>query len=268
MLKKNKFLFISVILHLIVIYVVARSVMFPTAPDQPLKRQEVIQATLIFDMPPIMPEIPAEVVKEDIPPPVELGEKPGVAETPADNQIDPISEPEAQVIPPQALPPKREEKVQEKEEAAVNDEVNEIMPSKQSVIPIPSSEVSAPATSMARRHLNSFQQQQRNRVAKQASRYYQQHKNSPVIYDEVKNPFMTEDEKLRGSLKLRANCSGTSRKTAAALLILLGGQINCLRPPPVNSFIQDRINKASLLPKQNLQQDQKRPQSVVIKKQP
>jgi hypothetical protein len=245
-------------------YVVARSVMFPTAPDLPLKRQEVIQATLIFDMPPIMPEIPAEVVKEDIPPPVELGEKPGVAETPADNQIDPISEPEAQVIPPQALPPKREEKVQEKEEAAVND----IMPSKQSVIPIPSSEVSAPATSMARRHLNSFQQQQRNRVAKQASRYYQQHKNSPVIDDEVKNPFMTEDEKLRGSLKLRANCSGTSRKTAAALLILLGGQINCLRPPPVNSFIQDRINKASLLPKQNLQQDQKRPQSVVIKKQP
>jgi hypothetical protein len=265
--KKNKFLFISVILHLIVMYVVARSVMFPTAPDLPLKRQEVIQATLIFDMPPIMPEIPVEEVKEDIPPPDELEEKPGVAETPPDNQIAPISEPEVQVIPPQGLPPMREEKIQE-EEAAVNDEVNEIMPSEQSVNPIPSSEALAPATSMARRHLNSFQQQQRNRVAKQASRYYQQHKNSPVIDDEVKNTFMTEDEKLRDDLKVRADCSSASKQTAAVLLGILGGQINCSIPPPINSFIQDRINKTSLLPDQNLQQYQKRPQSVVIKKQP
>ena len=241
--------------------------MFPTAPDLPLKRQEVIQATLIFDMPPIMPEIPVEEVKEDIPPPVELEEKPGVAEIPPDNQIDPISEPEVQVIPPQALPPKREKKVQE-EEAAVNDEVNEIMPSEQSMTSIPSSEVSAPATSMARRHLNSFQQQQRNRVAEQASRYYQQHKNSPVINAEVKNPFMTEDEKLRNDLKVRADCSSASKQTAAVILGFLGGQVDCSKPPPVSSFIQDRINKGSHLPGQYRQEDQKRPQSVVIKKSP
>ena len=265
MFKKNKFLFISVILHLIIIYVVARSVMFPTAPDLPLKRQEVIQATLIFDMPPIMPEIPVEEVKEDIPPPDELEEKPGVAETPPDNQIAPISEPEVQVIPPQGLPPMREEKIQE-EEAAVNDEVNEIMPSEQSVNPIPSSEALAPATSMARRHLNSFQQQQRNRVAEQASRYYQQHKNSPVIDDEVKNPFMTKDEKFRNTNAIKADCSSAGKKTTAVLLSLFGGHIDCSSPPPINSFIQNRINKSAQLP--SLQQDQKRPQSVVIKKQP
>jgi hypothetical protein len=263
--KKNKFLFISVILHLIIIYMVARSVMFPTAPDLPLKRQEVIQATLIFDMPPIMPEITVEEVKEDIPPSVELEEKPGVAETPPDNQIDPISEPEVQVIPPQAFPPNREKKVEE-EEAAVNDEVNEIMPSEQSMTSIPSSEVSAPATSMARRHLNSFQQQQRNRVAEQASRYYQQHKNSPVIDDEVKNPFMTKDEKFRNTNAIKADCSSAGKKTTAVLLSLFGGQIDCSSPPPINSFIQNRINKSAQLP--SLQQDQKRPQSVVIKKQP
>jgi hypothetical protein len=264
--KKNNFLFISVILHLIVMYVVAGLVMVPSAPDLTLKKQAIIQATLVFDLPPLIPKIPAEEVKEDIPQPVELAEKSAVAETPPDEQVAPMSEPEVQVIPPQAhaLPPKREEKIQEEEEAAVN----EIMPSEQSATPIPRSEVSAPATSMARRHLNSFQQQQRNRVAEQASRYYQQHKNSPVIDDEVKNPFMTEDEKIRDSLKVSANCSGATRKTAAVLLSFLGGQIDCSKPPPINSFIQDRINKTSLLPKQNLQQEQNRPQSVVIKKQP
>jgi hypothetical protein len=265
--KKTKFLLISVTLHLTVIYVLARSVMFPLAPELPIKKQEVIQATLVSDVPPLMPKIPVEEVEEDIPPPVEQDEKSAVTNTPSDNQINPISEPELQVIPPQALPPKRKEKVQKKE-AAVNDEVNEIMPSEQSATPIPSSDVSAPATSMARRHLNSFQQQQRNRVAEQASRYYQQHKNSPVINAEVKNPFMTEDEKLRNDLKVRADCSSASKQTAAVILGFLGGQVDCSKPPPVSSFIQDRINKGSHLPGQYRQEDQKRPQSVVIKKSP
>jgi len=253
-------------LHLIVIYVVSRSVMFPSTSDLPLKKQALIQASLVFDFPPQIPEIPVEEVKEDIPPPVELAEKSAAAEIPPDEQVTPMSEPEVQVIPPQAhaLPPKREEKEQEEEEAAVN----EIMPNEQSVTSIPRSEVSAPATSMARRHLNSFQQQQRNRVAEQASRYYQQHKNSPVIDNEVKNPFMTEDEKLRDSLKVSANCSGATRKTAAVLLSYLGGKIDCSKPPPINSFVQNRINKTSHLPGQYAQEAQKRPQSVVIKKQP
>ena len=247
------------------IYVLARSVMFPLAPELPIKKHEVIQATLVSDVPPLMPKIPVEEVEEDIPPPVEQDEKSAVTNTPSDNQINPISEPELQVIPPQALPPKRKEKVQKKE-AAVNDEVNEIMPSEQSATPIPSSDVSAPATSMARRHLNSFQQQQRNRVAEQASRYYQQHKNSPVIDDEVKNPFMTKDEKFRNTNAIKADCSSAGKKTTAVLLSLFGGQIDCSSPPPINSFIQNRINKSAQLP--SLQQDQKRPQSVVIKKQP
>ncbi|WP_232787644.1 hypothetical protein [Paraglaciecola sp. MB-3u-78] len=266
MLKKNKFLFISVTLHLIVMYVVAQSVMFPAALDMPLKKQEIIQASLVFDLPPLIPEIPVEEMKEDIPPPIELEEKSAVAETPPDNPIEPISEPGVPASPPQAqpLPPKRETEVPE---AAPNNEENEMTPNEQRVTPIPSSEVHAPATSMARRHLNSFQQQQRNKMAEQASRYYQQHKNSPVINAEVKNPFMTEDEKLRDSIKLRADCSSASKQTAAVLLGFLGGQIDCSTPPPISGFIQNRINKKSDLSGKNQQKEQKTPQSVVIKKQ-
>jgi hypothetical protein len=262
--KKNKFLFISVTLHLIVMYVVAQSVMFPAALDMPLKKQEVIQASLVFDLPPLIPEIPVEEMKEDIPPPIELEEKSAVAETPPDNPIEPISEPEVQAKPPQAqpLPPKREAEVPE----AASNEENEITPNEQKVTPIPSSEVRAPATSMAKRHLNSFQQQQRNKMAAQASRDYQQHKNSPVINAEVKNPFMTEAEKLRDSIKVRADCSSASKQTAAVLLGFLGGQIDCSTPPPISGFIQNRINKKSHFSGKNQQEQQKTPQSVVIKK--
>jgi hypothetical protein len=241
--------------------------MFPAALELPQKKQEIIQATLVFDLPPLIPEIPVEEIKEDTPPPIEPEEKSAVAETPPDNPIEPISEPEVQANPPptEPLPPKREAEVPE---AAPKNEVNKITPNEQKVTPIPSSEVRAPATSMARRHLNSFQQQQRNNMAAQASQYYQQHKNSPVINAEVKNPFMTEDEKLRDSLKVRADCSSASKQTAAVLLGFLGGQIDCSTPPPISGFIQNRINKKSNLSGKNQQREQKRPQSVVIKKQP
>jgi hypothetical protein len=266
--KKNKFLLISVFIHLIVMYVVAQSVMFPSVPDSPAKKLDVIQATLIFDLPPLAPEIPVEVMKEEAPTPVE--EEIPVDETPEESQIKPILEPEVQATPippqPQAPTPKSKDEVKEKPEK--NDEVSEITPSEQLITPTPSSEIRSRATNMARRHLNSFQQQQQNRIAEQASRYYQQHKNSPVINNEVKNPFMSEDEKFRDTLKVRADCSSTSQKTAAVLLGFLGGQVDCSKPPPIDGFIKNRINKESLIPGQYPQEYQKAGQSVVIKKQP
>jgi hypothetical protein len=253
---------------MIVMYVVAQSVMFPSVPDSPIKKIDVIQATVIFDFPPPTPEMPIEIIKEEKLQPAEPEEELLVAETPADSQIEPIADPEeVQAIPispqPQVPQPKREEEIPEEPEQ--NDGINII--EKEST-PIPSSDVHTAATSMARRHLNSFQQQQQNRVAEQASRYYQQHKNSPVINAEVKDPFMTEGEKLRDTLKVRADCSSASKKTAAVLLSVLGGQIDCSKPPPISGFIQDRINKGSNLPGKYQQEDQKMPQSIVIKKQP
>ena len=275
MFKRNKFLgriepsyitlSISVIAHLIVIYVVAQSVMVPSLPDSPAKKPDVIQATLIFDLPPLPKKVPVAVIADEKPQPVEPEEDLAVAETSENSQIEPIAAPEVQAPPISPPQPKQEEEMLEESEQ--NNDVNEIMTTDKNTAATTRSEISAPATSMARRHLNSFQKQQRNKVAEQASRYYQQHKNSPVIDNEVKNPFMTEDEQLRDSLRVRADCSGATRKTAALLLGFLGGQIDCSKPPPINGFIQDRINKTSLLPEQNLQEDQNRPQSIVIKKQ-
>lgn len=246
--------------------------MFPSESDSPPEKLDVIQATLIFDLPLPTPKILDDAIEEEKSQPDEPEKELLIAEPLEDSKVEPISEPEEQAIQtapqpqPQTLLPKREEEVQEGPEQ--NDDDNEITPADQTFTTTPNLEINAPVTSMARRHLSSFQQQQQNKVAAQASRNYQQHKNSPVIDDEIKNPFMTEDEKLRDNLKVRADCSSTSKKTTAALLGFFGGQIDCSKPPPINGFIKDRINKKNHLPGQYRQEDQKRPQSVVIKKQP
>lgn len=260
MFKRNKFLLLSVFAHLIVLYIVAQSVIFPLASDSPAKKPDVIQARLVFDFPPQAPEIPVEIMEPEKSQPVEPEEDLAVVETPADTKVEPVAEPEPEVQP------KREEAIPEEPEQ--NKIANQVPPTEQTNEATPSSDISAPATSMARRHLNSFQQQQQNKVAEQASRYYQQHKNSPVIDDEVKNPFMTEDEKIRDSLRVRADCSSASKKTTAVILGFLGGQIDCSKPPSIDHFIQDRINKQSNLSRHPNQDDQKRPQSIVIKKKP
>jgi hypothetical protein len=265
--KKNKFIYISIFLHLIVIYVIAQSVMFPSVLDATQKKSKIIQAMVIFDYSHKTQELPVEISEEEKLQHVEPEGDLPVVETPVESQIEPITEPALQIIAisPQTQVPvsKREEEILEEPEQ--NDGINII---KKESTPIPNSDVHTAATSMARRHLNSFQQQQQNRVAEQASRYYQQHKNSPVINTKVKDPFMTEGEKLRDTLKVRANCSSASKKTAAVLLSWLGGQIDCSKPPPISGFIQDRINKSSNLPGKYQQEDQKMPQSIVIKKQP
>ena len=226
--------------------------MSPSVPNAPIKKANIIQATLLFDLPTPSPETPVEEIKEPEPQTVEPEQAP-VTETQVDNPIEPISEPE--VIPaPQVLPPRREEVVPEKPEQ--KKEINAT---------ILNSEIRAPVTNMARQHLSRFQQQERNKIAQQASRYFQQHKNSPVINGEIKNPFMTEDEKIRDNLKVRADCSSTGKKTAAVLLGFLGAQVDCSKPPPISGYIQDRINKKSHLSGQQTQEEPKRPQSIVIK---
>lgn len=131
---------------------------------------------------------------------------------------------------------------------------------------------------MAKCHLNSFHQQKQNRIAEQASRYYQQHKNSPVIDDEAKDSFMTEDEKLMKSIEVTVDCSSLLKKLAVGAANTFRGigaaranggtDLKCSKPPPIRDFIQNRINKKSRFSGQHQQKDQKRPQTVVIKKQP
>jgi hypothetical protein len=258
-------------------YVVAQSVMFPSATDSPQKKPNIIQATLVFDLPTPTPEIPVETIKEETPLPVEPEKDIPIAETPTKSQSEPISESETPTIAalPQVelkkkvhkkIPKELQEKIQEKPEQS--DDVNKITPTDKNITPTASLDMLTPTTNMVRRHLNSFQKQQQNRLAEQASQYYQQRKNSPVINAEVKEPFMSEDEKFRDNLKIRVNCSSNTKKTTAILLGLLGGNIGCSKPPAFEGFIQNRINKVSHLPGKHQQKEQKIPQSVVIKKQP
>ena len=240
--------------------------MFPSVLDSPPKKPDVIQATLIFDLPPLPKKELLEVIEEETPLPDEPEEEFAVTETPEETQIEPIVEPVVEVTKIAPPPPKQEEV--KPEESEQNNDVIDIKTNDKKTPPITRSDVRAPATSMARRHLSRFQQQQQLKVAEEASRSYQKYKNSPVIDNEVQNPFMTEDEKIRDSLKVRADCSSASKQTTAVLLGFLGAQIDCSKPPPINSFIQDRINKKSHLSSQHQQSDQKRLQSVVIKKQP
>jgi hypothetical protein len=267
--KKNKFLFLSILIHLIAIYVATQSVMFPSVPDSPSKKLDIIQATLIFDLSPPPPESPLEETEEELPLSVVPKDQLPVADTPADKKIQSISgTPAVQAIPnlPQTLPQRPEEEVPVEPEK--NKKINEFILTEQTITPIPSSEILTPESNMARRHLNSFQQKQRNRIAEQASRYFQQHKNSPVINDEVKNPFMTEDEKLMKTIKVRVDCSSMAKKLVVSAAKMTGGRnIKCSTPPPITSFIQDRINKETLLPGQYQQENQEIPQSIVIQKQ-
>ena len=262
-------------------YVVAQSVMFPSLPDSPQKKPNIIQATLIFDLPTPTPEIPVETIKEEAPLPVEPEQDTPIAETPTKNQSEPISESETPTIAalPQVelkkeiqkeIPKELQEELQEKtqEKSEQNYDVNKMTPTDKNITPTASLDMLTPTKNMVRRHLNSFQQQQQNRLAEQASQYYQQRKNSPMIDAEVKEPFMSENEKFRDNLKVRADCSSNTKKTTAVLLGFLGGNIGCSKPPAFKEFIQNRINKKSHLPGKHQQKEQKIPQSVVIKKQP
>lgn len=263
MFKQNKFLLLSFFAHLIIIYIVAQSVTFPPVPDSAPQEPDLIQATLIFDLPVAPVATPIEETPVRPAQPSESTSPPIGSETSADDPVEVITEPSTQE-PPESLPPELAIET-DQEDLDKTSEVIDSVSNEQPARPAVTQERGVSATSMARRHLSQFQQQQRNRVAEQAARNYQQYKNSPIINDEVKNPFMTEDEKVRDSLKIRADCSSTGKQTAAVLLGFLGGQIDCSKPPPISGFIQDRLNKQAHLPGQPIEDEPSRPKSLVIK---
>lgn len=235
--------------------------MFPSAVDVPQKKPNIIQATLVFNSP-RLPEIQELKVIEDLATPVEPETIIPIVATPEDTQIEPDIEPELKA--PQISPPETKQNQDKPEKPAANNNAVETKTAVKNITPTAILNSRAPATSLARRHLKSLQQQQQNKVAAQASKDYRLQKNSPEINTQIQDPFMSEDEKIMDSLKVRADCSSTSKQTAAVLLSFLGGQIDCSTPPAINSFIQDRINKKSHVPSQPIHK--KRPQSVVINK--
>jgi hypothetical protein len=256
-------------------YVIAQSVMFPSVSDLPLKKLNIIQATLIFDLPAPQPEAPVEVSKEKITLPVEPEEKINAAKIPGKDQVAITSEPEVLTISPlpQASPHKRREEVKEvkevkeeqQEKSEQDENANNITLSDKNTIPTANLEMVTPTSNMAKRHLNGFNHKQQNKLAAMAAENYQVNKNSPVLNSRVKNPFFSEDEEFRDRLKVRANCNGAFKKSTAVVLGFLGGQVNCSKPPDFDSFIQSRLNKDSQSPERYADKISKRPQPVVIK---
>ena len=258
-------------------YVVAQSVMFPSVPDLSLKKPSVIQATLIFDLPAPSPEIFIEVIKEEATLPAEPEEKIITAEIPDKDQVAAITEPEVPKISPipQGLSHKYQEEVKGKPQKELqkklqkqpeqDENVNNITPTDRSITPTARLEMFSPTTSMAKRHLKGFQQKQQNELATMAAKNYQVNKNSPVLNSKVKNPFFSKNEEFIDKLKVRVNCSSTFKKSTAIVLGILGGQVNCSKPPDFDSFIQSRINKDPQSSQRYTDKASKRPQTVVIK---
>jgi hypothetical protein len=268
--KKNLFLLLSILLHLIVMYVVAQSIIFPTISGTPQKNLNIIQATLIFDLLTPIPEIPVDIIKEEIPLSTEPQEAISISETLEKNLVESDSKlkiPTGPVLS-QALPTNDQNELKEElqKKSEQGDNVDTKTFTDKNMPPTAGLEVLTPTTNMARRHLKSFQQQQQNRLAEQASQYYQQRKNSPVINTDIKEPFMSEGEKFKDNLKIRANCSSSTKKTTVVLLSIFGGNIDCSKQPTIEGFIQNRINKKSDLSERYQHTEQKIPQSVVIKK--
>lgn len=264
MFLKNKLLLIifaiSLLAHVIVIYVMARSTKLPAMTELNETNQPVIQARLIFALPPVV-----------VPPEEKTPEPEKSKSTPVEPKPEPIEEVIIEEITNDAV---ADESATQAVLEDVHKEENQ-QPTTQKTVEEPffqNNTISPaiapqnPLTNMARRHLRSFQQQQQNKVAEQASRSYRQQKTSPVIDDDGKGNFLTEDEKFTDSRTIKADCSSTGNKTTAVLLSFLGGQVDCSQPPPINSFIQNRINKESQLPSLKHQQ-KKRPKSVVIENQ-
>ena len=239
-------LFFSIVLHFVIVVIISQSAIFDTdkelMPDQP----PIIQASLIFDITTPKPTLVDSKIRKDMPEVIQSKTSKPLEETYEKPENLEHKTATAEIVPIQ-LPPAIE---------------SPSASSSSKVITKP--KFITPTAEIARRHLSQFHQQQQNKMAAQASKNYQQLKNSPIIDAEIKDTFLTEDEKILKKRQVRANCNNATNKTAAVLLGFLGAQIRCTQPPSVTHFIQDRINKKKQLPKTSTDRNQARPQSVVI----
>ena len=111
-----------------------------------------------------------------------------------------------------------------------------------------SSPLSLSPGDLVRAQLRSFQQGQINSLSQTAARAYQQQKTSPILSKKKIDHFISEDEKFLASRRITINCSTGTNKTASLLSYLFDGTLRCSQPPPIKTFIQNRLNKKAHLP--------------------
>jgi hypothetical protein len=258
--KKNQLIIITIIVsvsfHLVILYLMQQGGSSKALKDS-YKTPNVkpLQAQLIFELPtqPIAPPIPE--------PQSEPEHKPEPIEQPA--KI------EKEVEPPTASISKETAIIKAQPPTIIKPQV-ELQKALDAAEPViqkiaTSAKINSQFTGTAGKHVQQYNAEQDAQMVSEASRYFQQQKNSPLIHAPKRNKFVTEEEKLMNQTKIRANCNGAARATAAMLFSFMGGRVDCTSPPPINSFINKRINKEHSLPAKYNRPLDKLPKSVVIK---
>lgn len=258
--KKNRLIIVTIIVsvsfHLVVLYLMQQS-----SSTKPLKEStktpkvKPLQAKLIFELPsqPAAPTIPELQPEPETKP--EQEQEPIEQPTKVEKQIKQPTTPVSTTIkaPPTIIKP--QVKTQNKPDVAE--------PVIQKVET--SAKINSQFSGTAGKHVQQYNLEQDAKMVTEASRYFQQQQKSPLIYAPKRNQFITEDEKFMNKNKIRANCDTTSGKIAATLASLMGGNVSCTRPDPINSFINKRINKEHSFPAKYNRPLDKLPKSVVIK---
>ncbi|MGS2721437.1 hypothetical protein [Paraglaciecola aestuariivivens] len=260
MLQNNKIILytfgVSLLAHLLIFYVMTRSTQHPEISQTPPDEQVVIKAKLIF----AEAAKPEPAVKEeeqeqvDPEPQPETPMPPELPIEPAPTDIEPIAE------APAPTAKQSDEPVPELENKPSPQANNDFMTQSAQA------KLQSAATNLARKHLSYFQQQQQTQLAELAANEFQQQKHAAIEAPTDQNRFLSEEQVLMKSLTVQADCSSATKRTAAVLLNLLGGAFDCSNPPPIDSFIQKRLNK-QVLPVSNSEPVKNPTQSIVIQNQ-
>ena len=244
LLKNNKLvltLVVSVISHILLI-----SLLYLTRPstNTVLVQQtaQPISAQLYFYSPPIEPQPAPEQIAAEIQVPEQLPEpqpEPEQQETPA--PVEPPQTPVTTVVSNAQLPSEHED--EDKQQEAQNEQLQHS----------PNSLYQLPLQDIAKDQLQRYQQGKLDNLAAQAASEYRQQLNSPTLFSKPQDSFMTEDEKLMQKVTKSVDCSSATNQTLAIVMGIMGGAIQCSKPPPFDSFIQKRLNKTAELPALNQQ---------------
>lgn len=226
MLKNNQTLLttiiISILIHLVILGLFHYSVTKKVAPTIKKTAKQPLKAILVF-------ELPIEPVS--------------VPDTPTEPTIKPESKPQNNVAT--------------KKIATVIDKIHttsEIINKPQPSLTspnIPPTITNSPVpinslfTGTAGKHLKHYNSLKETQLAQDVIQDFNRQKRSPDLDLKRTSSFLSEDEKLIKDIAVRANCSGSGKKILVGILGTLGGNIKCSSAPPINPFIQNRINKVS-----------------------
>lgn len=241
-LKNNKLvltLVVSVIVHILLISLLY----FTRTSNHSFAEQTTvspISAQLYFYTPPAPePEPVVSEIKEPEPVEPEIKEPEPAPEPILQDTMTKVEPPAKPIETPVSKEPLLTEQTEEDELPETN---------KEALPTAPSSLYQQPLQDIAKDQLQRYQLGKLDNLAAQAAKEYRRQKNSPVLPSKAQDGFISEDEKLMQKVTKTVDCSSTTNQTLAIVMGIMGGAIQCSKPPPFDSFIQKRLNKTAELP--------------------